>query len=264
MSEDKNRYSRFIMNLKMRLDLIRIACAKRMIYPELERIVLSRGLKIEDVRGNLDLISWLAADADSSHSPNLPDYSGRLGSLENFSSGQYSRSAHSETQVAQFLGNLVTVRSMETVVEVGCYLGWTSAHLALALHHNNRQGRLYCVDVSAEILEAHRSNLEKIDLGQPVHRICGESLAARTLNELPDEVDMIFLDTAHTYPETWEEIQAYRKRLSLNGILCLHDSIRSPGVRRSIQELSPDVGIFTMATQRGCGLTLLQFSSSKA
>ena len=103
----------------------------------------------------------------------------------------------------------------QVVIEVGSFVGFTTAHIALCLKNSSTSGKVYIVDISDYYLNIAMKNLSRNDLDEYVVPIKGESLDDRVLNLLPDEADIIFIDTAHTYPQTKNEIIAYKNRLEV-------------------------------------------------
>lgn len=58
------------------------------------------------------------------------------------------------------------------------------------------------------------------------HFLCGDDLAPEVAAVLPAEVDVVFIDTAHTYEHTLAELRTYAPRA---GLVLLHDTQWMPG-----------------------------------
>jgi predicted O-methyltransferase YrrM len=244
-------------NLSPRLRLLRTALTRRFIYDDVTRMVRDYGMDYRDVcadAGPLDFAHGIFGDRLET----APDFAAAIPPLATFTPPGAPVGFNSEPSVGRFLGQLVFHRKMQTVIELGCFVGWTTAHLALGLQARGGAGRVYCVDYMQEYLDQMQANLRRQNLEGRVTALRGMSLEAHVLAGLPAQADLIFLDTSHAYPETLEEILAYAPRLASGGCLVLHDSISISGVRRSLQELPERFRRLTFATERGNGVTVLQ------
>ena len=162
-----------------------------------------------------------------------------------------------EPEVSLFIGRLIFGMKATVAVEIGSFMGATSAYIARAfscMAPNSR--KLYSVDISDEFIRAVEENLRTLGLMNYVHLIRGRSLDERTLEAIPD-ADMIFIDSSHDYATTCAEIDVYSKKLRNFGILVLHDSIQWPGVRNALAHYSQQFQVFSFATSRGNGLSVL-------
>lgn len=52
----------------------------------------------------------------------------------------------------------------------------------------------------------------------------GNDLSERVLEQLPDQVDVVFIDTSHAYDHTLDELAAYVPRVRPGGRVLLHDT----------------------------------------
>jgi len=243
-------------NLRNRLRLIRIALTKRFIYNEIVEIAREYGMTYEDVRGDVEPLQWISNRLDGRSMPQFPDYS-ILGTIDDFHALGEKVQTRSEPEIAQFLGNLICLMKATTVLEVGCFLGWATSHMALALQDQGNQRTLTCCDINPLHLKQNKENLAKRKLGHLVNYVAGRSDQATTLKQLPKEADLIFLDTSHEHPQTLHEIKLLLTHLAPQGVIALHDAIHAPGVRRSLGELDQHIPRLTLASSRGPGLTLL-------
>ena len=126
-----------------------------------------------------------------------------------------------------------------TVVELGCFVGRTSAHLALGLREAGCEYELWCVDIEKRFLEIAEANLTRLGLQHHVSFLCGGSLDDAILAKLPPVIDVIYIDAGHAYQTTRKEIATHAQRLRPGGgWIILHDSIMFPSVRRAVFELS--------------------------
>jgi len=210
--------------------------------------------EIGDIRGDWHPLAF-AGSLPSLTSP-VPDFSARLGSREAFAPPGLP-SWNSEPAVSAFLGELALRLRSGTIVELGSFVGWTSAHLALALQAMS-SGRLHCVESDPQFIAVARRNLTRLGLADRVEFHPGLSLALEVLDGLPRTCDLVFIDTSHRYEDTVREIDQYARRLAPGGCLALHDSIRWGGVRRAVREAADRFHTLTFATDDGNGLTVLR------
>lgn len=243
-------------NLLPRLRLLRTALARRFIWRDLTAMVQAHGFEQRDIRANVHPLRFAAALLGGPAAP-PPDFARALGRGADFAlAGTYAW--NSEPSVSEFLGELAFRSRARAVVELGCYVGWTSAHLALGLQAAGAGGRLWCVDFDERFLGAARDNLARRGLAAGVTFHRGLSLDAATLAALPPAIDLLFIDTSHEYEDTLREIAAYTPRLAPGGFIVLHDSISQNGVRRAVLDVWERFDTLTFATEAGNGVTVLR------
>jgi predicted O-methyltransferase YrrM len=228
--------------------VLRILLTKRSIWPDLAQLH-----RIGEIRGDTNPLRFVESLPNVSAPP--PDFA-VLGSVQDFERPD-TRLWNSESSVSEFLGELVFRLRARAVVELECFVGWTSAHLALGLHKAGTNGKLWCVDSEKHLVEYTRANLVRLGLDKQVTCLCGRSADADTLAALPSVIDVVFIDTSHRYEDTRREIALYSKRLAPTGFMILHDTIHWPGVRRAVAEVLDQFNAFTFATEYSAGLSVL-------
>jgi predicted O-methyltransferase YrrM len=243
-------------NLRPRLRLLQTALTKRFIYADVVEMATNYGnLPVTDVEGNLDPVDmlWRLSKIPSEH---RLDFSAL--SPTNMLTGPADRQEwSSEKNAAEFIGRLTAVMNAQTVFEIGCFIGYTTTHVATALHARGDAGRTHIVDCEQSYLDTTMANLRRLGLDHLTTAHLGSACDPAVLEALPRKADLIFIDTTHTYDDTRAEIIAYKDRLNPGGCLALHDSVRFPGVRRAIREVNDVFDICTFATERGNGLSVL-------
>jgi predicted O-methyltransferase YrrM len=240
-------------NLGPRLRLLRTAFTRRFIWPDLTAMVKAHGFELREIRANVHPLRF-AAPLFGAVGPG-PDYARTLGPAEKFQLAG-SHAWNSEPSVSEFLGDLAFLQRARVVVELGCYVGWTSAHLALGLKASG--GRLWCLDYDARFLAAAQNNLMERGLADQANFIKGMSLDPQVLAALPAKIDLLFIDTSHEYEDTIREIAAYEPRLAPGGMIALHDSLSQNGVRRAVLDVWDRFETLTFATEFGNGVTVLK------
>jgi predicted O-methyltransferase YrrM len=210
--------------------------------------------RITDIRANANPLRF--AETLAGNKTPTPIFAETLGMKRNFERPG-TPNWNSESSVSEFLGELVFRLRARTVVELGCFIGWTSAHLALGLREAGMKGTLWCVDSEARFLEDARANLARLELDQRVTFLCAQSTDEGLLAILPSTIDVVFIDTSHSYETTRKEIATYAQRLNPGGYIVLHDSIGFPGVRHAVVEVWDQFHSLTFATERSNGVTVL-------
>jgi predicted O-methyltransferase YrrM len=121
------------------------------------------------------------------------------------------------------------------VLELGVRGGAsTSAFLAAA--EDGRVERLWSVDINAcgGIWAYGHENWTFVQ---------GESSDCDLLDAvgLPTRLDLLFIDTSHTYEQTKRELEAWERRVKPGGLTLLHDAYEE-GVRRAVAEYCDERG----------------------
>ena len=252
-----NLLGRIRSNLRPRMRLLLNALSQRYIWSDITAMAREH-CNYNDVAGDVDPLSFAHAVFGTNEplTPAPPDFSKKLGSVRSFMPPGAPDSFPSEPSVGRFLSQLVFYRKPAVVVELGCFVGWASAHLAMALQANGH-GTLYCVDCDQKYLDATVTNLKRLGLDGVANTLLGKSTEATLVASLPNKIDILFIDTSHMYRDTLDEILLYSSRIGEAGCLVLHDSIRFPGVRRAVAEMSGKFRILTFGTESGNGVSVL-------
>jgi len=244
-----------LANLGPRLQLLRTALTRRFIYGDVIRMAKEYGMHYDDVRADVHPFEFARLILPTSRYEAIPDWSSLDADLANFTQMDFPAEFNSEPSVARFLGELAVYQPAKTVIELGCFVGWTTAHMAQALKHGGG-GCIYAVDPSKKYLEKMLANLKPHGLESLVRSVQGFSEDPQVLEQLPQQADIIFIDTGHNYPQTLREVELYAPRLSRRGLIVLHDSMSAPGVRKSLLEVK-GFRKMTFGTERSNGLTVL-------
>ncbi len=241
-------------NISARLRLLRTALMRRFIYTDIVAMAEQYGLSIRDVCADVEPFEFAALATGSPLSG--PDFS-VLREADFTAADAYAAGWSSEPSVGRFLGRLAAARRAAVVIELGCFVGWSTAHIALALAKSNPAGRVHYLDYDRRYLDTAGANLRRLGLeaqGQP-HQ--GMSTDPAVQSALPAKADIVFIDTSHDYECTLQEIDHYGARLNPGGCLVLHDSLSASGVRRAVYERKDRFRVATFATERSNGITVL-------
>ena len=253
---------RILSNLQFRVRLLLTAVSRRYVWSDISAMAREH-CNYSDVAGDVDPLSFAHAvfGANELLTSAPPDFGKKLGPASSFTPPGAPESFISEPSVGRFLGHLVFYRKPAVVVELGCFVGWASAHVAMALQANGH-GKLYCVDCDQKNLDATMTNLKRLGLDAVTNTLLGKSTEPAVVAGLPDKIDILFIDTSHTYRDTLDEILLYSSRLGEAGCMVLHDSISFPGVRRAVAEMSAKFRTLTFATESGNGISVLLNSNA--
>lgn len=115
-------------------------------------------------------------------------------------------------------------------VELGVCGGGGSYHLAMGWGDGTVVGVDYADD--------HAENIAHIKSVCPnfVFMVADSIKSAQSVRMQYGQVDILFIDTTHTYEQTMAEFNAWKPYLSDNAIVCLDDLFR-PGMDRAWQDV---------------------------
>jgi hypothetical protein len=114
-----------------------------------------------------------------------------------------------------------------TVLELGVRGGASTSALLAGIEE--RGGTLWSVDINAGCRHAFD--------GHPQwHFVAADSrdTDAVVAAGLPASLDVLFIDTIHTYEHVHEELEAWADRVRRGGIILVHDTDSFPDVRRAL------------------------------
>jgi predicted O-methyltransferase YrrM len=129
---------------------------------------------------------------------------------------QYTRLCSEPSDIYQHLPtfvDLVDELRAKHVVELGTRTGVSTVAWLYGLERTG--GRLTSVDIDA-----------KPAIGEFDHWtfIQGDDLDPDVVAQLPDEVDVVFIDTSHLYEQTLRELYLYRWLVRPGGVIVCHDT----------------------------------------
>jgi predicted O-methyltransferase YrrM len=115
-------------------------------------------------------------------------------------------------------------------VELGVGGGGVSVHLA----KGNPDGMVVGVEISWDRPE----EINHIIKNFPNFRFqrCDSQWAAPMIYDMYGPIDILFIDTIHTYERTLLEFKTYRPFLSKDAVVCL-DDVHRPGMAKAVEKL---------------------------
>ncbi len=135
---------------------------------------------------------------------------------------------------AKHIEALVREHSVQTIIEVGCWMGTSTRHMATLLPEG---GKVYAVDhwLGSEdifplqcykkrkgiLYQQFLSNVIHAELTDKIVPVRMESLeAARALDVQPD---LIYVDAAHDMESVYKDLKAWYPKVKGHGVLCGDD-----------------------------------------
>jgi predicted O-methyltransferase YrrM len=156
------------------------------------------------------------------------------------------------------LRRLIKEHAPQTVIEVGCWMGQSTIHIAKRLPPGATLHAIDSWEGSVEhqpgnaawhpqlprLYEQFLSNIIHAGLTEVVvpHRL--DSLTAAAL--LPIVADLIYIDAAHDTESVYQDLQAWSLHLAPGGILC-GDDWKWPTVRAAVERFAAERGLQIIA-----------------
>jgi len=131
-----------------------------------------------------------------------------------------------------------------TVVEIGTYEGYNAKSILKELNVNE----IYLVDPYANYEDYRTSEPETIKILNKAERDAHKRLrgsnnliwikkfSSKALNDIPNNIDFIYIDGNHEYKYVKEDMENYYKKLRKGGILAGHDIATGFGVAQAVME----------------------------
>ncbi|MDD2370753.1 MAG: O-methyltransferase [Firmicutes bacterium] len=133
-------------------------------------------------------------------------------------------------EIGNFLYFMAINTNSKRIVEVGTSIGYSTSWLGLAAKKIN--GHVTTIEISERLINEAKFNLKLLDLDDNITFIKGRG--EKVINELPDEIDMIFIDGAtKSYLELYE---ISLSKLKKGGLLIFEDILFSVSGKREIQK----------------------------
>lgn len=118
----------------------------------------------------------------------------------------------------------------EVLLELGVCTGHSTHALLLSCKYG--KGHLWSVDVDPcpqAIERMKNNNLDKYWTFTVMHDL----EYAKSWNK---QVDLLFIDTGHTFDLTLNELEVYSSFIKSDGVIFLHDTVARPAVKEAILE----------------------------
>ncbi len=120
----------------------------------------------------------------------------------------------------RFLNGLVRYLQPKNVLELGTGEGWSALHMFLALPEDGRLTTINlpnppCPDAVGEALD--------VISDCRLTRVLGDTRSQESVDMVPDDVDLLFIDSTHDYATISQEWALYSPKLVDGAIVCVDD-----------------------------------------
>ena len=145
--------------------------------------------------------------------------------------------------------------AMRGIVQCGHYIGYSTLLIGFMLRHMGQTRALFSVDIDPTVTAYTQAWVDDAGLGDYVHLEIGDSadssLPAKARDYFDGDIELVFIDSAHQYEHTIDELETWYDELKPGGLAVLHDvsrfaagfdSTRSGGVGRGLSEWSVTSG----------------------
>lgn len=161
----------------------------------------------------------------------------------------------SELEVARTLYTIARLLNSRSLVEIGVFRGSTSRFLAGAL--SDHGGTLHLVDVDRAALATARRSIGDVSRVTVIEH-AGLSTSSAVLTAVPSGCDLVYLDANHSEDGVHSELACWIPKVRPGGVVAVHDTIGIRGVCRAVNDYAVIYPALTLATGRGCGLSLIR------
>jgi predicted O-methyltransferase YrrM len=133
------------------------------------------------------------------------------------------------------------------IVEIGTDIGESTATLLAAAEITG--GHMWSVDINPKIgfLDVYARHGDPAGLWTFV---CGDSSALTTAKQIPQRIDLLYIDGDHTYEHVCQEIRLYLPRVRGGGMALFHDTHKNTWARPeefrvddALNDLLPGMGL---------------------
>lgn len=134
----------------------------------------------------------------------------------------------------------------KTILELGTRSGEST--LALTLAAKKTHGKVYSIDIE-ECRQAEKLIIDR-SLSDFWEFIRCDDLEIKWERK----IDFLFIDTSHTYEQTFCELSKFEPMVEVGGIIVLHDSVSCSGVIQAIVDYiqgKPDLSVYEYLNNNG-------------
>ena len=131
------------------------------------------------------------------------------------------------------------------VLELGSWEGASTGALLAGVE--KRGGKVWSVDSDPKYADAWR--------GHPLWNfITADSCDVESISSdgLPESIDVLLIDTEHTYAQLKKELAIWHPRMSPDGIIIVHDVESFPEVFSALKDFMKEVGRSNLTIHKGC------------
>jgi len=152
-----------------------------------------------------------------------------MGRIKRFARGDCSNLGH-----GWLYYGIARLMRPEVIVEIGRYYGFSMLLFAQACKDNNK-GHVWSIDREDRPLAGRLEKCGMQDL--PVYYTVLTGLSMNLAGEVPDEIDLLFIDGDHSYEACLLDTEMYAARVRPGGFCLWHDTVLYPGCAQVVAEL---------------------------
>jgi predicted O-methyltransferase YrrM len=155
-------------------------------------------------------------------------------------------------------------------VEIGSWLGKSSAFMAVEIKNSNKNIDFYCVDtwrgssehelderiINDSLFNSFLENTKPVkEYIKPIRKSSEE--ASKDFED--NSLDFIFIDAGHSYEDVKNDLEKWYPKLKENGIIAGHDFSQAwPGVIMAVNEWANNNNIIFSLTEQSCWIAKKQ------
>ena len=189
----------------------------------------------------------------------------------------------SSPPITTFLYGFIGGNYIRRMVQLGHYAGYSTLLIGFLLKKLN-YGKLFSIDIDQTMTDYTQKWINKAKLNEYVNLFCSDSCEQAAIKEglsaLGGAPDIVYIDSAHTYDQTFNELNVWMPILRDNGFIFLHDASEfavkydytgNGGVKNAILDWSKNNGytyflwnpghygnLNELVYRDGCGLGMIQ------
>lgn len=165
-----------------------------------------------------------------------------------------------------FVSEIIKHLHNETIIEIGCFKGRSTAVMMPIALKNNCQ--YFVIDnfaggidplteaskiqrkEGAKVMATFMANMKAIGINRSDYSLYKSDSIAASVYFPDNSIDMVFIDGDHAYESIKKDIETYWQKLKIGGILSGHD-FQNKDVKRAIEEFTDSKGL-TIKTGGNC------------
>jgi predicted O-methyltransferase YrrM len=164
---------------------------------------------------------------------------------------QHTARAGSRSDISGHLDFLYRqARGRAAMAELGVREGNSTCALLAAIEISG-SGQLHSVDIAPPAVPQSWQDLPYW------HFLQADDLSRAARAHIPERLDLLFIDTSHSYDHTLAELAVYAPRVRPGGVICCHDTHWAPGDI----ELAAPAGPVAQALDTWCRMKRLEWEN---
>jgi predicted O-methyltransferase YrrM len=164
---------------------------------------------------------------------------------------RYQHELHQQSDIHHHLPLLYSL-AKGTVVELGTRTGVSTAALLSGVERHG--GTVTSVDID---------DVSALYRGHPQWRcVRGSSTDPATAALVEGQIDVLLVDTEHTYEQVTDELAVWGPRMRVGGVVLFHDPETFPGVRAAVEDWSREHGFTPVFVLPNNGMAIVEVTKA--